>query len=833
MAWWNLRRAKPRRVDRLRSEGDVAWWEHLKSRQALTQVGGLAAFFAAALLLTERPEQPLPYRPGEVTRYPILSRVSFTYVDEKVTANARELASLRVRSVYRFDARPILLVRDALLVLVDAVAAAENEGQLAEPVRREWPQLASLAFEPLKKALGADRANLDAVKTALRESLDALAVPAALPFMRAQDYDHEVAEIERGNEAAEKLPVGLDSVLLQRPARTITVVSQAKETEIKLDDVFIKPRTVHVQIADHLRKTLDPLLGAKGVERLGAVLAGKVGPTLVQTEAERAETENRRAAARRLIQPIRIQVQADSTLVPAGTPLTDEHLRRLQDETLAFRESLGWPEAAGEWIGAGVLVALVTIIPAVYTLRFEPPVARSPARSLVLMALVLLVLGASMAVGSSPWSPALRAFFLVTAALIITTAYTERFAMVLAGAMVLLVAVAARSGFDWVLTVLSGASVGILALGEINNRSKLIKVGALAGLAMALATVGFLLWRLEFGAAWYGPPAAAALAYFGSGLAAGLVMLGLLPFIERAFGIVTNISLLELCDVNQPALKRLAIEAPGTYTHSLLIGTLAEAAAEVIGANGLLARVGAYFHDIGKVNKPRYYAENWQEEPDAAAPSSDAASPGSARTHEKLTPQMSRLVITSHVKDGLEMADRLGLPPLIKRFISEHHGTTLVEYFYREAERQHAESGAAAPAEEDYRYPGPIPQSPETAIVMLADAVESAARSLKEPTPAKLKATVHEMIMRRLLDGQLDSSRLTLSDLHKIEGTLTKGLLSVYHGRVPYPSQGAAAEPADAGGDREAAASDGRRPPAEDQGGPPPAARNPGPGGNA
>ena len=161
---------------------------------------------------------------------------------------------------------------------------------------------------------------------------------------------------------------------------------------------------------------------------------------------------------------------------------------------------------------------------------------------------------------------------------------------------------------------------------------------------------------------------------------------------------------------------------------------------------------------------------------------------------------MSRLVITSHVRDGLEMADRLGLPPPIKRFIAEHHGTTLIEYFYREAERRHAAEGGEEPVEQDYRYPGPKPRSPETAIVMLADAVEGAARSLKDPTTPKIGAAVHEMVMKRLLDGQLDESGLTLSDLHTIEETLTKALASVYHGRVSYPSEEKAEAPAEASG---------------------------------
>jgi putative nucleotidyltransferase with HDIG domain len=261
---------------------------------------------------------------------------------------------------------------------------------------------------------------------------------------------------------------------------------------------------------------------------------------------------------------------------------------------------------------------------------------------------------------------------------------------------------------------------------------------------------------------------------FCAGLAAGIVMLAMLPGIERLFGIVTNISLLELCDVNQPALKRLALEAPGTYAHSLLIGTLSEAAAETIGANGLLARVGAYFHDIGKANKPRYFVENDQQ---------------GEKAHGGLTPAMSRLIIMSHVKDGREMADRLGLPPVIKDFIAEHHGTTCMEYFYHEAKQQAREAGEDPPDESDYRYAGPKPRSPETAIVMLADAAEGATRSLKEQTATRVGTTVHDMIMTRLLEGQLDNSSLTLNNLHKIEETLTKTLLSVYHGRVPYPSQ--------------------------------------------
>jgi putative nucleotidyltransferase with HDIG domain len=361
--------------------------------------------------------------------------------------------------------------------------------------------------------------------------------------------------------------------------------------------------------------------------------------------------------------------------------------------------------------------------------------------------------------------------------------------MAISWTLILLIAIATRSDFDWMMTATAGTFTAILTLGEINKRSKLIQVGALAGLAFLAAVGGLYLWRLAYTDLTGTQVLKSCLLYFGSGLAAGFLVLGLLPFIERLFGIATNISLLELCDVNQPALRRLAMEAPGTYTHSLYIGSLAQAAAEAVGAKPLLARVGAYFHDIGKVNKPHYFVEN---------------ALGKTEAHEGLTPAMSRLVIMSHVKDGLEMADRLGLPRYIKRFIAEHHGTTVVEFFYHEAEVQAERTGNEPPHDIDYRYPGPKPRSRETAIVMLADTVEGATRAMKEPTAARVQAIVHEMVMKRLMDGQLDESGLTLSDLHKIEETLTKALLSVYHTRVPYPTDRPVPEaPAEAGTKKE------------------------------
>jgi putative nucleotidyltransferase with HDIG domain len=257
-------------------------------------------------------------------------------------------------------------------------------------------------------------------------------------------------------------------------------------------------------------------------------------------------------------------------------------------------------------------------------------------------------------------------------------------------------------------------------------------------------------------------------------LLAGFLMTGLLPFIERLFGVLTDLSLLEVGDVAHPLLQELVRRAPGTYNHSINVASIGEAAAEAIGARGLLVRVGAYFHDIGKMLKPAYFVENQ----------------GTENRHESLVPAMSTLIIIAHVKEGAELARQYNLPQPIVDLIAEHHGTTLVEYFYRRAtERQQQDPDGAEVDEQTYRYPGPKPTSRESAVLMLSDAVESASRALTEPTPARISSLVHDLAMKRLLDGQFDECGLTLEELEIIEQSLVKSLTAVYHGRVKYPDQ--------------------------------------------
>jgi hypothetical protein len=242
----------------------------------------------------------------------------------------------------------------------------------------------------------------------------------------------------------------------------------------------------------------------------------------------------------------------------------------------------------------------------------------------------------------------------------------------------------------------------------------------------------------------------------------------LLPPVEHLFGLTSDITLLELSDLNRPLLKRMQLEAPGTYHHSMVVGSLAEAAAEAIGANSLLARVSAYYHDIGKLAKPEYYAEN---EPAA-----------SRSRHEKLTPSMSALVVKSHISEGLELARRQRLPRAVRDAVPEHHGTMVMAFFYHKALEM--DDGARR---EDYSYPGPRPRSRETAILMLADGVEGASRALAEPTPSRIRGLVQRIIDERVRDGQLDDCGLTLQELARIRESFIPVLTAIFHVRAPYP----------------------------------------------
>ena len=313
-----------------------------------------------------------------------------------------------------------------------------------------------------------------------------------------------------------------------------------------------------------------------------------------------------------------------------------------------------------------------------------------------------------------------------------------------------------------------GGAIGVISVKGIRHRAEILKSGLLVGLVQA-----FCLLLLQENIASLNNTFANNV---GLSIANGFICAAFitvtLPIFEYLFGIATNITLLELSDFNHPLLKKLVLEAPGTYHHCLVVGNLSEAAAEAIEANSLLCRIGAYYHDIGKITKPEYFSENQAH----------------ISKHSNIKPSISKSIIMGHVKEGLELAKKYRLKPVIVDFISQHHGTSIVYYFFRRALEETQEETNNL-KEEGFRYPGPRPQTRETAIVLLADSVEAATRSIEDPTPTKIKNTVHRIINNKFIDGQLNRCELTLKDLEDINQAFVRILTAIYHSRIPYPAQ--------------------------------------------
>ena len=387
----------------------------------------------------------------------------------------------------------------------------------------------------------------------------------------------------------------------------------------------------------------------------------------------------------------------------------------------------------------------------------------------MLCALVVLCLGIVRLLSNQAWNADLIP--VSAAAMILAIAYNPSFGLMATFSLSMLTCMALGTGISHLLILMGGTAAGVLGLNEVRTRTKLIKVGATSAAVYMILTWAAGLWEhqpielIRSDGFWRA----------GWGLMAGFFMGGSLPFLENAFGIVTGISLLELGDNTHPLLQELVRRAPGTHNHSITVGAIAEAAAERIGADGLLVRIGAYFHDIGKMLKPHYFVENQV---------------GSTNRHANLAPAMSTLIIIGHVKDGVDLGRQHHLPERIIDLIEQHHGTTLVEYFFHEANRRNGGNPDAAVVQESaFRYPGPKPQTKEAGILMMSDCVESASRTLSEPTPSRIEGLVSELIDKRLRDGQFDESGLTLREIAEIRDSLIKSLIGIYHGRVKYPEQ--------------------------------------------
>jgi putative nucleotidyltransferase with HDIG domain len=444
---------------------------------------------------------------------------------------------------------------------------------------------------------------------------------------------------------------------------------------------------------------------------------------------------------------------------------------------LLLASSPALPPGTLSLLGICLLVGLLLGSLCLYIWTQQPKAMRRPKNLFLVASVILLTVAITRyflffipsvhhALPNVPLSALEYSIPVALGGLLLAVLFNSRLAFAGALAISILTSLLVSAELRFFLYSFVGSLTAIFALVGQKDRATLLKAGAMIGLAN-LYTI--LAWSLLSG----GTESFGFYLFCGlvNGLFVAILSLGLLPLFEYLFEVASDFRLVELCNLNHPLLKQMILKAPGTYHHSVVVGTLAESAAEAIGANALLCRVGAYYHDIGKMTKPSYFVENQADAKDR---------------HGKLRPSLSNLVIVSHVKAGVELGRAYGLPPAVLEMIPQHHGTRLVTYFYHKARTaQDPELGEVQ--EEAFRYPGPKPQTKEAAILMLADAVEAAARTLTERTPGRFQALVATIVNAIFTDGQLSECELTFRELRLIDESFVRALSGIYHHRVDYP----------------------------------------------
>lgn len=455
-----------------------------------------------------------------------------------------------------------------------------------------------------------------------------------------------------------------------------------------------------------------------------------------------------------------IVIKKDQIIVKEGEPVTERQISLLQElGLLGDYSSLEWYM----YISLGALIFTVLILQWLYLYKYDPEVMNDNSK-LVLISVVnciALLLARTLSLISPYLIP------LACAPMLLTLLINYRVSLVLSLLNGLLISSIVGFNTEIILITILNGILGAIITKKMQARNDILFSAIFISIINVIVTlsIGVLLSNhiieilKKSGFTCIG------------GIVSAILTIGFLPFLESTFDIVTTVKLLELSNPNNSLLKKLLIEAPGTYHHSILVANLSEVAAEEIGGNPVLARVGAYYHDVGKIRRPYFFKENQM---------------GNDNPHNKITPNLSALVVTSHVKDGLELAKAEKLPKVIRDIIEQHHGTSLVKYFY--ITMKNSSDNPNDINEEDFRYPGPLPKGKEAGIIMLADSVEAAVRSINEPTIDKIELMVNNIIKDRLNDGQLDECEITLRDLEKIKKTFVKSLTGIYHQRIEYPT---------------------------------------------
>jgi putative nucleotidyltransferase with HDIG domain len=537
----------------------------------------------------------------------------------------------------------------------------------------------------------------------------------------------------------------------------VTLRGPSTDRDVRVDAVLTCTRLV--PLAQQLRRpTGPPVADTLYLKLLGAFFR----PTL---EIDRVATERRREQARATVDPDRFVVRAGEKIVGAHEVVGREEYDKMRTARDELQGRRGTERQFSRVAGAVLFNLLVIALFGVTLWLFRPQLYASMRALLVTAACFVAVLVAATVIARADTvRPELIPVAL--AAVVLSVLFDARISLI--ATMILAVLVGGQGAFrgtSALFVMLIGGAAAAISGRVIRRRTDVfypvatIAAGyALTSLAMGL-TLGWSLDTIARSAGWGALNAVVSLA----------VALVLLPVAEEATGIDTYPKLLEWSDLNRPLMRRLSLEAPGTYNHTVVMANLAEAACNAIGANGLLARVGAYYHDIGKLKKPQYFVEN---------------QPKGRNPHDKLKPGTSAAIIRNHVREGIELAEEFRVPKAVRAFIAEHHGTGAITYFLERAKER--DGPPQNPAE--FAYPGPVPQTVETAVCMLADGVEAAARVLNEPTPQKIREVIDHIVRQRMDQGQLRDAPLTLKQLEVVKEQFARLLIGQYHNRIDYPA---------------------------------------------
>ncbi|MBD3335725.1 MAG: HDIG domain-containing protein, partial [Candidatus Eisenbacteria bacterium] len=537
-------------------------------------------------------------------------------------------------------------------------------------------------------------------------------------------------------------------------------------------------------------RTAETLVSGIDRQVLTELLAAYARPN-VMLDAE--ATQARRSLARESVPTSIGMVLKGEKIIGAHERITAEHLRKLESYEYWKQQRLGHPvfgERLRSWFGRLLLLVLILGGLGMYLAVYQPVLFYNRRETTVVAVIFgfFLVLSGIL-VNWLGW-PALLCP-LGAAAVLYALIFEPRLGLSVTAFLVGAVGLVADLGLAYLVVAGAGVAGAVLSVRSMRERKEFYRFVLFVSAAHLLALLAI---NFAQAAPWEGLIQEGLWAVVNPFASVALALLAI-PLAEGISGRCTDMTLLELQDLNRPLMKRLMLEAPGTYHHSLMVGALAEAAVHAIGANPLLARVVAYYHDIGKLSKPDYFIEN--------------LSAGQKNPHDRLAPTMSRLILETHVREGVQLARAEKLPAIVRRGIREHHGTTLMQFFYHKARQR--DPGVPR---EDYRYPGPRPSFPESAVILLADQVDAASRSLEDPTPSRIRNLAQSIINERAQEGELDESRLSLYDLSKIRDSFVPILAALFHGRIAYPGLAPVRSPKEGGSEREGGAAAGTAGPA-------------------